>query len=132
MAQPPIGEQEIVDGLRRLGVQPGAIVEVHSSLSAFGHVDGGAATVVAALMHAISPDGTIVRSAYPVSPAVPLDEEDRARGITWKVRKLVPDSSEPTGIGRVADTFRKRHDVVCGSEFFRTCAWGRDAEWHCH
>jgi aminoglycoside N3'-acetyltransferase len=132
MTQSPISEQDIVDGLRRLGVQRGTIVEVHSSLSAFGHVEGGAATVIAALMQAITLDGTIVMSAYPVSPAVPLDEEDRARGITWKVRKLALDSSEPTGIGRVADTFRQRHDVVCGSEFFRTCTWGRDAEWHCH
>jgi aminoglycoside N3'-acetyltransferase len=132
MAQPSISEQDIVDGLRQLGVQPGAIVEVHSSLSAFGQVAGGATAVIAALIDVVTPDGTIVMSAYPVSPAVPLDEEDRARGITWKVRKLALDSSEPTGIGRVADTFRQRHDVVCGSEFFRTCAWGRDAEWHCH
>ena len=33
-------------------------------------------------------------------------------------------------MGLVADTFRQRPDVLCGSGRFRTCAWGRDAEWH--
>jgi aminoglycoside N3'-acetyltransferase len=61
-----------------------------------------------------------------------LNDEDRTRGVTWKVRKLPFDSSERTGMGRIADTLRQRHDVVCGGEFFRTCAWGRDAEWHCN
>jgi aminoglycoside 3-N-acetyltransferase len=132
MAQPSLAEQDIVYGVRQLGVLPGVIVEVHSSLSAFGQVQGGASTVLSALMDVVTPEGTIVMSAYPVGPAVPLTDEDRARGVTWKVRKLAFDTSEPTGMGRIADTFRRRHDVVCGSEFFRTCAWGRDAEWHCN
>jgi aminoglycoside N3'-acetyltransferase len=132
MAQPSLTERDIVHGLRQLGVPPGAIVEVHSSLSAFGQVEGGATTVITALMDVITPDGTIVMSAYPVSPAVPLTDEDQARGVAWKVRKLALDTTERTGMGRIADTFRQRHDVVCGSEFFRTCAWGRDAEWHCN
>ena len=43
---------DIVSGLQRLGVDRDAIVMVHSSLSSFGHVDGGATTVVAALRQA--------------------------------------------------------------------------------
>src|SRR5919199_2226499 len=94
-------------------------------------MDGGAATVINALMEVVGADGTIVMSAYPVSRALPLTDDDRAHGITWKVRKLTEDSSEPTGMGIIADTFRRRPAVVCGTEPFRTCAWGRDAEWHC-
>jgi len=132
MSHLPLTYDQIVQGLRQLGVLPGAIVEVHSSLSAFGQVAGGATTVVAALMDVITSEGTIVMSAYPVSLAVPLTDEDLARGVTWKIRKLHLDTTERTGMGRIADTFRQRDDVVCGTDFFRTCAWGRDAEWHCN
>ncbi|NCQ27312.1 MAG: aminoglycoside N(3)-acetyltransferase, partial [Armatimonadetes bacterium] len=40
---------EIVEGLRRLGVERGMKLMVHSSLRSFGHVDGGAEAVIAAL-----------------------------------------------------------------------------------
>jgi len=123
--------ETVVDGLRRLGVARGAVVEVHGSLKAFGRVEGGAPTVLKALMDVVSSEGTIVMSAYLVSLAVPLTDDDRAHGLTWKVRKLPVDSTEPTGMGLIADTFRARLDVVCGNDLHRTCAWGHDAEWHC-
>ena len=131
MPEPPVTYHDIIGGLQQLELMPGATVEVHSSLSAFGWVEDGAPTVISALMDVLHPDGTIIMSAYPVSPAIPLTDEDRDHGITWKVRKLPRESSEHTGMGIIADTFRQRSDVVCGSGFFRTCAWGRDAEWHC-
>lgn len=46
--------------LRALGVTPGEILLVHSSLSALGWVNGGAVTVVQALLDALGPDGTLV------------------------------------------------------------------------
>ena len=124
-------QKDIEEGLRALGLRRGDAVEVHSSLSSFGWVEGGATTVIEALMHVVGEEGALVMSAYPVSPPVPLTEEEKARGITWKVRVLDFDSDEKTGLGIVADTFRKRPDVVCGTEFFRGCAWGRDAHLHC-
>jgi len=130
MSHSPVTHRDIVLGLQHLGVMPGTIVEVHSSLSRFGSVEGGAATVIDALMTVIGSEGTLIMSAYPVSPAVPLTDADRDLGITWKVRKLPFDSPERTGMGIIVDTFRWHPDVVCGGDFFRTCAWGRDAEWH--
>jgi len=131
MVQPPVTQHDIIAGLQYLGVLPGAVVEVHSSLSAFGWVADGAQTVITALIDVLGPSGTLIMSAYPVSPAVPLTDADRDRGVTWKVRKLPSNSSERTGMGLIADTFRQRPDVVCGNGFFRTSAWGQDAEWHC-
>ncbi len=131
MPHSPVTHHDIVLGLQQLGVLRGAAVEVHSSLSAFGWVEGGAPTVIQALMDVVGPDGVLIMSAYPVSPALPLTGEDRDRGITWKVRILPAGSRERTGMGLIADTFRQRADVVCGNAFFRTCAWGRAAEWHC-
>lgn len=132
MHQTLVKPQDIEVGLQRLRLARGATVEVHSSLRAFGRVEGGAEAIINALIRTVGSQGTIVMSAYPVSPAVPLSDEERARGITWKVRKLSEDSTERTGMGVVADTFRQRPDVICGTGPFRTCAWGRDAEWQCH
>ena len=125
-----LGQGEIEEGLRLLGLARGDAVEVHSSLRSLGWVEGGASTVIAALMNAVGRDGTIVMSAYPVSPPIPLTEADKARGITWKVRILPEGSDQKTGLGVVVDEFRQRPDVVCGAGLHRVCAWGRDAERH--
>jgi aminoglycoside 3-N-acetyltransferase len=120
--------QDILAGLLALGVQRGDLLEVHSSLSSLGWVQGGAETVIQALMDAVGPGGTLVMPAIPVSPPVPLTEKEVARGITWKVRVLPCDSPGRTGMGAIADAFRRRPDVICGTERYRTCAWGHDAE----
>ncbi|MGC9394022.1 MAG: AAC(3) family N-acetyltransferase [Anaerolineae bacterium] len=124
-------QKDIEAGLRELGLRHGDAVEVHSSLSSFGWVEGGATTVIEALITVVGEEGAVVMSAYPVTLPVPLTEEEKARGITWKVRFLDPNSDGRTGMGIVVDTFRKRPDVVCGTESPRGCAWGRDAHLHC-
>ena len=53
-----VTKQDIVNALAELGVKPGDLLEVHSSLSSFGHVEGGAAAVVEALMEAVTEEGT--------------------------------------------------------------------------
>ncbi len=50
----------IVADLRRLGVVPGTVVMVHTSLRAIGPVDGGAATVIAALDDVVGAGGTVL------------------------------------------------------------------------
>ncbi|MGW0196719.1 aminoglycoside N(3)-acetyltransferase [Nonomuraea sp. NPDC003201] len=42
-----------------LGVEPGQVVLLHSSLSSIGRVEGGEHTVVAALRESLGPDGTL-------------------------------------------------------------------------
>lgn len=51
---------DLGDALRALGVGPGMLLQVHSSLSRLGHVEGGAETVVDALLDAVAPDGTVM------------------------------------------------------------------------
>lgn len=116
----------LAEGLAQLGVVAGSVVEVHSSLGSFGWVEGGADAVIDALIAAVGPAGTIIMSAYAVSPALPLSEAERARGITWKVRILDPDAPA-TGLGAVVDAFRRRPDVRLGSGLFRVAAWGPEA-----
>lgn len=49
----------IVVALRRLGIRPGDVVIVHSSLSRLGFVTGGAGAVVMALQEAVGAGGTL-------------------------------------------------------------------------
>src|SRR5688500_962738 len=49
----------IVDAIRELGVRPGDLLLVHSSLSSFGRVTGGAPAVARALVDVVSPGGTV-------------------------------------------------------------------------
>jgi aminoglycoside 3-N-acetyltransferase len=66
---PHIDRTRLVQDLKRLGLYPGATVLVHSSLSRIGHVDGGAETVVRALLDAVAPDGTVLFPALTGSEA---------------------------------------------------------------
>ncbi|MDE2735782.1 MAG: AAC(3) family N-acetyltransferase [Gemmatimonadota bacterium] len=59
-----IGRKELVKDLRRLGVTPGMDLMVHSSLSAIGFVEGGAETVVDALLQAVGKRGTLLAPSF--------------------------------------------------------------------
>lgn len=46
-----------------MGLKPGMEIEVHSSLSSFGNVVGGAETVIEALMECVTEQGSIFMPA---------------------------------------------------------------------
>src|SRR5512146_1302328 len=95
----PLTQQDIESGLYRLGLEKGQIIEVHSSLSSFGWVEGGAPAVVDALINVIGEEGSMVMSAYPLSKPLPLSEEEKAWGILAKVQTYGEDYRGPTGMG---------------------------------
>ena len=129
-AQLPLAQGEMVAGLRRLGVEQGDLLEVHSSLRHLGPVEGGAATVIRALQEAVGAAGALVMPTYPVSPAIAPSADEQARGITWKVRILpFDDLTAPTGMGAIADAFREWPGVRRNTDtLFSYAAWGRDAD----
>ena len=53
-----VSQSEIVEGLKAGGLVAGCPVLVHSSLSSFGHVEGGADAVIDALLEAVG--GTVL------------------------------------------------------------------------
>lgn len=128
-----VTKREIIAGLQTLGVKEGALLGVHSSLSSFGHVDGGANTVLDALFETVGRSGTIVMSTYPLSRPIELTPEDSSRGMTWKVKRLaLDDLISPSGMGVIADTFRRRSDVVRWNHpYHSVTAWGKNAEIFC-
>lgn len=53
-----ITKQDIIDSLLDLGLKSVDEIEVHSSLSSFGYVDGGAETVISALKDVVGENGS--------------------------------------------------------------------------
>jgi aminoglycoside 3-N-acetyltransferase len=54
---------ELVNGWRNLGIRPGGVLLVHSSLRSLGPIEGGAETVVLSLLEALGPQGTLLMPA---------------------------------------------------------------------
>lgn len=88
-----IGKDRIVSGLNSLGVAAGDKVLVHSSLSAIGRVDGGAETVIDALLEAVGPEGLVVVPTF--GGPQPFDRK-----------------KTPTTLGIIADRFWRRPEAV--------------------
>jgi aminoglycoside 3-N-acetyltransferase len=129
-ASTPLTQKDIEVGLRQLGLGRGDAVEVHSSLSSFGWVEGGAPTVVDALMNVVGENGALIMSAYPVSLPLPLTGQEKARGILAKVKIFGEDYDGRTGMGAIADEFQRRPATCLGRGIHRVCAWGYDAARH--
>lgn len=58
-----ITRSALTAGLHELGVRPGAILMVHTRMSALGWVVGGTETVVRSLLDAVGPEGTLMAYA---------------------------------------------------------------------
>ena len=88
-------ETQLRDDLLGLGLRPGGVVMVHSSLRALGQVSGGAETVIDGLLAALGPDGTLLMPA-----------------LTYK--HVTPDKPHfdalrtPSNVGIIPETFRRR------------------------
>ena len=58
---------EIAAALRALGLPAGANVFVHSSMSSIGYVEGGADSIVDALLGVLGPAGTLIVPTFTFS-----------------------------------------------------------------
>lgn len=90
--------RDLVEGLEQVGVHPGMAVMVHSSLSAFGYVEGGEHSVIDALLHVLGRNGLLMMPTH-----------------TWgtvNVRQPVfHETLTPSIVGRVTEAFRKKPGV---------------------
>jgi aminoglycoside 3-N-acetyltransferase len=113
-----VNEQDIKDGLGKLGLKKGDSVGVHSSLKSFGHVEGGPGTVIDALSETVGRNGNIVMSTHSAN----LGKDRRtpreiAMGVSW-LYKILPYDPEKTPVrtGTIPEAFRKRKGVIRGSD----------------
>ena len=119
-----VTRQEFKKALTELGVEKGMTLEVHTSLSSFGELEGGALTVIDTLKELVTEEGSIFMPALRLSKELELTDADKELGITVKIKILEPDA-ERKAMGIVADTFRKLPDTYTGSDTISTSGWGK-------
>jgi aminoglycoside 3-N-acetyltransferase len=112
---------DLIITLKGLGVREGMKIMVHSSLSGIGYVEGGAKTVIKALVDLIGFDGLILMPAPPVT-AINVDKNSNFDVFDPKETKC------STGI--ICETFRKMPGVYRSIHpTHSVIAYGREAEW---
>jgi aminoglycoside 3-N-acetyltransferase len=84
--------------LLALGVRPGGVLMVHSSLRALGNVPGGAETVIEGLLATLGEDGTLLM------PALTYERVTR-QNPRFDVRHT------PANVGIIPETFRTREST---------------------
>jgi len=109
-----VTQADLVEGFRRVGVQKGDILYCHSSLSRFGYVEGGAESVVDALLEVVGSDGTVAMPAGTYS----LGND----GAVFDVR------NSPSELGAITEALRKRTDYRSHHLTESVCALGRLAK----
>lgn len=130
-----VTHQDLVDGLRSLGLDASSSVIVHSSLRSFGRVEGGAATVCGALRETcrtvLMPAASWDRTGIPAPPgparpnnavrtdAAPPDYASRSAA-TWPEFDGALDRATPFSLdlpidrelGLIPETMRREFDPV--------------------
>ena len=113
-----VSRDHIFDAIRSLGVRAGDLLLVHSSLSSFGRVDGGAKAVADALVDSVSPGGTVVVPTfnYGTLPYDPKTTQSLTGAVTetfWR-RPDAMRSAHPShsfaAVGPGADELLAEHD----------------------
>jgi Aminoglycoside N3''-acetyltransferase len=127
----PVTRSLIVNDLRKLGIEAGMTVIVHSSMKRIGWICGGAVTVIEALQEVLTLKGTLVMPAHSADVSDPGDWDNPPVPKGWlkaiydEMPPFDPDRTPTFGIGRVAETFRKFPGVErSGHPIYSFSAWG--------
>ena len=103
------GKEDLLHDLHALGLRPGDLVNAKVSLKSIGRVDGGADTLLEALLEAVGPAGTIVTDSFVNVYPLPLSKENSQK---------LSSRSTPSYAGALANSlirhpraFRSTHPV---------------------
>jgi aminoglycoside 3-N-acetyltransferase len=114
----PASVESMRQDLLALGVRPGMVLLVHSSLSSLGWVCGGAVAVILALEEALGAQGTLVMPAHSGDLSDPARWENPGVPESWwpLIRETMPpydaELTPTRGLGVIAETFRKQPGVL--------------------
>jgi aminoglycoside 3-N-acetyltransferase len=98
-----ITKRDLIEGWEKLGIRKGDVVFVHSSLSSFGYVEGGAEAVIESLMEVIIEAGILAMPSFPAFV-------DGEYGIA-KNEMIFDVRLSPTAMGKIPDTFWRMDGV---------------------
>ena len=133
-----ITKEDLTAALKQLGVEEGMTLEVHTSLSSFGFVVGGAQTVVDALLESVGYEGTV---AMPMQNAQNTDPSAWVNPpIVHELQQVIRDHMPPYNrresdtdhMGAVVENMRRREGVAISfSPSLAYVAWGKYAKLIC-
>ncbi len=113
-----ITREQITQALVDMGLGRGMGLMVHTSLRAFGHVDGGAETVIGALMDLVGSEGTLLMPSF--NHGAPFEAGSAG---------VYDPLTTPTSNGRIPDTFWRLPGVRRSLDPTHPfAAWGRHSE----
>ena len=102
-------------GLKQLGIRPGDLLIVHSSMKSIGPVEGGPETVIEALQESVSGKGTLLMPAFSYS----------FETVYEPVETYAPETT-PSRVGLVSEIFRQQPGVVRSRHpTHSVAAWGK-------
>lgn len=117
-----ITKTDITRDLIKLGVKPGDLLFVHSSLSSIGYVPNGANEVIDAILDALTPSGTLAMPASSLTCGSMLH--------TLEQNNVFDPAKTPSTAGLIPETFRTKTGAkrsihpTCS-----VCALGAKANW---
>lgn len=119
-----VTKEEIVYALKLGGIENGDVVLMHSAMSAIGHVEGGADTVIDAVLDAVGPDGTFAVSTMAFDNPFDVENSPSTVGIISETHRKRPNSLRSlrpvhsiNAIGAKAEELIRDHDLCetnCG------------------
>jgi aminoglycoside 3-N-acetyltransferase len=115
-------QDTLLEDLKTIGIREGDDVLVHSSLSKIGYIQGGANTLIKAILRAIGPSGTLLMPSFP------------AEGRNKDYLETKPEFSirdTPSAMGLISETFRTMPGVLRSLHpTDAVCAYGPKASWY--
>ncbi|MEM7507707.1 MAG: AAC(3) family N-acetyltransferase [Pseudomonadota bacterium] len=112
------GRDDLVRDLRKLGVEAGDGIFVHTALGQVGHVIGGPRGLIEALLDAVGPHGLVGMPGFSRDAYDPCDlndwrpSTDKQARIRAQVPGFDPERSDVRGNGSVPEAFRGWPGVV--------------------
>ncbi len=101
--------EDISSALARCGIEAGDTVFLHSGLSVFGHIEGGADAVIDAFLDVLKNEGTLVLPTFTPRSIIYFDGSFTAHR---KPRPFDPARAEDVEVGEVPRKFLKRAGVL--------------------
>lgn len=110
--------KDLVNVMKSMGMSPGSIVCIHSSMKEFYNYTGSAEELITEILNVIGSEGTLAMPAFP------------SKEISSKPNYIFDKNKDKTGAGFLAETFRKYPGVKRSINIQHSvCAIGKYADW---